>query len=124
MEANNKKMWLRAKIVMQFLFLRERLDFTQQEIVDKMGVMCQLITRFDNMSNSLIIFILVKWANELEIKTWYYFEWELLEYIACAFFTHTANDWKVYNDKYYILDVVISVGYFVKSKRGVLSAMG
>lgn len=48
----------------------------------------------------------------------------LLEYIACAFFTHTANDWKVYNDKYYILDVVIFVGYFVKSKRGVISAMG
>ena len=65
---------------MQFLFLRERLDFTQQEIVDKMGVMCQLITRFDNMSNSLIIFILVKWANELATKTWYYFEWrELIE---------------------------------------------
>ena len=55
-----KKCGFRAKIVMQFLFLRERLDFTQQEIVDKMGVMCQLITRFDNMSNSLVIFILVK----------------------------------------------------------------
>ena len=66
--------------MIQFLFLRERLDFTQQEIVDKMGVMCRRITRFDNMSNTLIIFILVKWANELETKTWYYFEWrELIE---------------------------------------------
>lgn len=63
---------------MQFLFLRERLNFTQQEIVDKIGVMCQLITRFDNMSNSQIIFILVKWTNELETKTWYYFEWREL----------------------------------------------
>lgn len=41
----------------------------------------------------------------------------LLEYIACAFFWHTANDCEVYNDKYYILDVVISVGYWVKSKE-------
>ena len=64
--------------MIQFLFLRERLDFTQQEIVDKLWVMCQLIIRFDNMSNSLIIFILVKRANELETKTWYYFEWREL----------------------------------------------
>ena len=46
-----------------------------------------------------------------------FFEGLLLEYISCAFFTHTANYWKVYNAKYYILDVVISVGYFVKSKE-------
>ena len=49
-----------------------------------------------------------------------FLEGELLEDSVCAFFAHTANDGKVYNIKYYNLDVVISVGYRVKSKRGVL----
>ena len=49
-----------------------------------------------------------------------FLEGELLENSVCAFFAHTANDGKVYNVKYYNLDVVISVGYRVKSKRGVL----
>ncbi len=49
-----------------------------------------------------------------------FLEGELLEDAVCAFFAHTANDGKIYNVKYYNLDVVISVGYRVKSKRGVL----
>ena len=49
-----------------------------------------------------------------------FLEGELLEDSVCAFFAHTAKDGKVYNVKYYNLDVVISVGYRVKSKRGVL----
>ena len=49
-----------------------------------------------------------------------FLEGELLEDSVYAFFAHTANDGKVYNVKYYNLDVVISVGYRVKSKRGVL----
>ena len=49
-----------------------------------------------------------------------FLEGELLENSVCAFFAHTANDGKEYNVKYYNLDVVISVGYRVKSKRGVL----
>ena len=49
-----------------------------------------------------------------------FFEGELDENSVCAFFAHTANDGKSYNVKYYNLDVIISVGYRVKSKRGVL----
>ena len=49
-----------------------------------------------------------------------FLEGELNENSVCAFFAHTANDGKVYNIKYYNLDVVISVGYRVKSERGVL----
>ena len=47
-------------------------------------------------------------------------ERELEEKSVCAFFAHTANDGKTYNVKYYNLDVIISVGYRVKSKNGVL----
>ena len=49
---------------MQFVFLKEKLGYTQQEIADKMGVMRQQITRFENMSNSPTIFFLV-YANAL-----------------------------------------------------------
>ena len=60
--------WLRAKIVMQFVYLREKQGYTQQEIADKMGVMRQQITRFENMSNSPTIFFLVKYANALDTE--------------------------------------------------------
>ncbi len=49
-----------------------------------------------------------------------FLEAELIEESVCAFFAHTASDGKIYNVKYYNLDVVISVGYRVKSKKGVL----
>ena len=49
-----------------------------------------------------------------------FFEGELDENSVCAFFAHTANDGKSYNVKYYNLDVIISVGYRVKSKRGIV----
>ena len=68
MAIEQKEKWLRAKIVMQFIFLREKLGFTQQEIADKMGVMRQQITRFENMSNSPTIFFLVKYANALDTE--------------------------------------------------------
>ena len=60
--------WLRAKIVMQFVYLREKQGYPQQEIADKMGVMRQQITRFENMSNSPTIFFLVKYANALDTE--------------------------------------------------------
>ena len=68
MAIEQQERWLRAKIVMQFVFLREKLGYTQQEIADKMGVMRQQITRFENMSNSLTIFFLVKYANALDTE--------------------------------------------------------
>ena len=68
MAIEQQERWLRAKIVMQFVFLRENLGYTQQEIADKMGVMRQQITRFENMSNSPTIFFLVKYANALDTE--------------------------------------------------------
>ena len=68
MGTEQQERWLRAKIVMQFVFLRENLGYTQQEIADKMGVMRQQITRFENMSNSPTIFFLVKYASALDTE--------------------------------------------------------
>ena len=46
-------------------------------------------------------------------------EGELVRNSVCANFAHTANDGKIYNVVYYNLDVIISVGYRVKSQRGI-----
>lgn len=46
-------------------------------------------------------------------------EGELEQDAVCANFAHTAADGKTYQTQYYNLDVIISVGYRVKSPRGV-----
>lgn len=46
-------------------------------------------------------------------------EGELEQDAVCANFAHTAADGKTYQTHYYNLDVIISVGYRVKSPRGV-----
>ncbi len=66
MTVEQQEIWLRSKIVMQFVTLREKKGYTQQEIADKMGIMRQQITRFENMSNSPTVFFLVKYANALD----------------------------------------------------------
>ena len=45
-------------------------------------------------------------------------EGELEENSVCRKFRHTAEDGKSYEAQYYNLDVIISVGYRVKSKQG------
>ena len=45
---------------------------------------------------------------------------ELEEHSVCSFFEHTAEDGKKYNVQYYNLDMIISVGYRVNSKRGIM----
>ena len=45
-------------------------------------------------------------------------EGELVEEAVCATFARTAADGKTYQTVYYNLDVIISVGYRVKSHRG------
>jgi len=45
-------------------------------------------------------------------------EGELEESSVCRKFQHTASDGKAYNVNFYNLDVIISVGYRVKSQKG------
>jgi len=45
---------------------------------------------------------------------------ELEEDSVCSFFEHTASDGKMYNVQYYNLDMIISVGYRVNSKNGII----
>src|SRR6266581_262284 len=45
-------------------------------------------------------------------------EGELVEKAVCANYAQTAADGKTYQTVYYNLDVIISVGYRVKSVRG------
>ena len=68
LDIEQQELWLRSKIVMQFIYLREKKGYTQQEIAFEMGVMRQQITRFENMSNSPTIFFLVKYANALDTE--------------------------------------------------------
>jgi len=46
-------------------------------------------------------------------------ERELIKDSVCANFAHTATDGKLYDVEYYNLDVIISVGYRIKSQRGI-----
>ncbi len=45
---------------------------------------------------------------------------ELDKSSVCSFFEHTASDGKTYKTQYYNLDMIISVGYRVNSKQGIL----
>lgn len=45
---------------------------------------------------------------------------ELSENSVCAKFAHTASDGKIYQTQYYNLDLIISVGYRVNSKKATL----
>ena len=45
-------------------------------------------------------------------------EGELAENSVCRKFQHTAGDGKIYSVNFYNLDVIISIGYRVKSLRG------
>ena len=49
-----------------------------------------------------------------------YKDGELEENLVCSFFEHTGNDGKKYNVQFYNLDMIISVGYRVKSQNGIL----
>lgn len=76
---------------------RETVWLTQQQMADLFGRERSVVTK--HIRN-------VFREGELEPKT------------ACAKFAHTAEDGKAYQVEHYNLDVIVSVGYRVKSLRG------
>lgn len=45
---------------------------------------------------------------------------ELEKSEVCSFFEHTSTDNKKYKTQYYNLDMIISVGYRINSKQGII----
>ena len=68
MDIKQQELWLRSKIVIQFITLRKEKGFTQAAIANKMGVIRQQVTRFERMENSPTIFFLVKYASALDTE--------------------------------------------------------
>lgn len=186
-ENEENELWLRAKIVLQFIQLREQLNYSQQDVANIMGVSKQLISRFERMENSPTLTFLVNYANALnadintilsfknvreisfddeeikkmnnvitysngEISIDVNFDYEKetiwltqsqiaelfevdrtritrhirnilddgeLDNSVCAENALTASDGKKYKTKLYNLDMIISIGYRVNSKRGI-----
>lgn len=67
-DVESKEMWLRAKIVMQFITLREKRGLRQSDVAKRMNITRQMIAKFENMTNSSTITFLVKYANALDTE--------------------------------------------------------
>lgn len=67
-EIDSIERWLQAKIVLQFILLREQKQLSQARIAEKMNVKRQQISKFENMENSPTIHFLVKYAYILETE--------------------------------------------------------
>ena len=187
LETEEKELWLRAKIVLQFVELRELKGYTQQDVANIMGVSKQLISRFERMEHSPTLSFVTKYADALEanidtilslnnikeislddkqiekmnnvisynngeISIDVNFDYENetiwltqakmaelyqvdrsritrhiknileegeLDNSVCAENALTASDGKKYITKIYNLDMIISIGYRVNSKRGI-----
>ena len=66
LEKESDELWLRAKIVLQFIEIRERKKLSQQDVADIMVVSKQLISRFERMENSPTLSFLSKYADALD----------------------------------------------------------
>ena len=72
-----------------------------------------------NISN-LTPRLFYSWKLNTVMIIYIYKDEELVESSVCSFFEHTAGDGKKYNVQYYNLDMIISIGYRVNSKQGIL----
>ncbi len=65
LENEEDELWLRAKVVLQFIEMREKLGYSHQDVADIMGVSKQLISRFERMENSPTLGFIVNYAKAL-----------------------------------------------------------
>ena len=68
LDTQQAELWLRAKIVLQFVTLRKEKGLSQEEVAERIGVIRPQITRFENMKNSPTITFLVKYAKALDTE--------------------------------------------------------
>ena len=66
LETEEKELWLRAKIVLQFIELRKSKGYSQQDVADIIGVSKQLISRFERMEHSPTLAFISKYAEALD----------------------------------------------------------
>ena len=66
LEIEERELWLRAKIVLQLVKLREDKRYTQQDVANILGVSKQLISRFERMENSPTLSFLTKYAEAID----------------------------------------------------------
>ena len=66
LEHEENELWLRAKIVLQFVGLRESKGYTQEDVANILGVSKQLISRFERMEHSPTLSFIVKYAKALD----------------------------------------------------------
>lgn len=66
LENEQNELWLRAKIVMQYIELRKKKRLTLEQVAKRMGTSLQLIARFESCNNSPTLSFLVKYANVLD----------------------------------------------------------
>lgn len=68
LENENDELWLRAKIVLQFIEIRKSKGYTHQDVAEIMGVSKQLISRFERMEHSPTLSFLYKYAAALDVR--------------------------------------------------------
>jgi DNA-binding XRE family transcriptional regulator len=67
-DVESKELWLRAKIVMQFISLREKRGLKQSDVAKRMNITRQMIAKFESMANSPTMTFLVKYASALDTE--------------------------------------------------------
>lgn len=65
LELEQRELWLRAKVAMEFVSLREKKKMTLVAVASKMGVSFQQVAKFENLVNSPTLTFLVKYAIAL-----------------------------------------------------------
>ena len=68
LDYEEKELWLRAKVALQFVMLRESKNLKLEDIANKLGVSKQLIARFENFKHSPTLAFLVKYACALDTE--------------------------------------------------------